>query len=273
MKISLLGFSNTQNIGDNIQTLAVAQHIGQSYDLVDRDFLSDYVGEPCAVVLNGWFSHEPQNWPPSPDITPIFFGFHMTAKTAEIYKQHINYFKKYEPIGCRDQATAEVIRSWGVGAYVSGCATMTFPRRQRKPEDPKLILVDQTRRHFPREQRRGHVQINHQVAPYISSSTKFDMARQLIDYYRDNAGVVVTSRIHCAMPCAAMGIPVLYTGVREGRTEIIDMMGIVSVKTRRFPKTDLKKLRVQAVDFEDKKAQIVADLRSKLQMCGVSLSG
>ena len=43
MNVALLKYSNTDNIGDDIQTLAVAQHINQKYALVDRDFLHRYV--------------------------------------------------------------------------------------------------------------------------------------------------------------------------------------------------------------------------------------
>src|SRR5690606_3529899 len=118
-----------------------------------------------------------------------------------------------------------------------------------EPRDPKFVLVDQPRKHFPRHQRRVRVEISHVVDPYLSNDTKFTMAQELLDYYREEAGLVVTSRIHCAMPCAAMGIPVVYTGVREGRTEVIDLLGIPSIRTRFFPKTDIKNLNIQPVDF------------------------
>src|SRR5690606_24210023 len=113
----------------------------------------------------------------------------------------------------------------------------------------------------------------HVTPPYLSTATRFATAKELLKYYRDEAGLVITSRIHCAMPCAAMGIPVVYTGVREGRTRVIDLLGIPSITTRKFPKTSLKKLGVQALDFEDRKAQIVADLRGKLSAHGIKTCG
>lgn len=269
LKIALLTFSNTTNIGDNIQTLAVAQHIDQDFDYVDRDFLSQYDGEPCAVVMNGWFSHEPQNWPPSEKVLPVFFGFHMTPETAAHYEAHKDYFKKYEPIGCRDQATADYMQSWGIDSYVSGCATMTFPKRLKEPEQPLLMLVDQTDKHFLREERRGYISISQVVPPYMSADTKFRIARELLDYYKNHAGAVITSRIHCAMPCAAMGVPVVYTGIREGRTAVVNTIGIRNVSTRRFPRTRLASLNLKVIDFEEKKREIINDLHSRLQKLGV----
>jgi hypothetical protein len=271
LKVALLDYSNATNIGDNIQTLAVAQHIDQDYDLVDRDFLNLYEGDPVLVVMNGWFTHLPKNWPPAPAITPLFFGFHMTQRTFPVFEQYADYFRKFAPIGCRDEATAEKFRSWGVESYVSGCATMTFPAREKEPEQPKLILVDQPFKHFLSKERRGYVSITHELQPYMSSMVKMQAAKELLGFYRDNAGMVVTSRIHCAMPCAAMGIPVVYSGVREDRTAVVDMIGIRTVETRRFPRTRLADLRTAKPNFDGVKRRIIEDLHARLVAHGVKV--
>ncbi|MDH6231054.1 hypothetical protein M2281_001626 [Mesorhizobium soli] len=272
MKISLLTYSNSNNIGDNIQTIAVSKHIDQRYDLVDRDFINSYNGEPCVVVMNGWFTHEPRNWPPAPGITPVFFGFHLIPELAAEFEKHKAYFERFAPIGCRDQATADMIKSWGVEAYVSGCATMTFKTRSKEPDDPKIIFVDHTRRDFHRGQRKGCIELAHEAPFYISGSTaKFAIAGELLNYYRQNAGLVVTSRIHCAMPCAAMGIPVVYTGKRDGRTAIIDMIGIPTVKIRHFPRTKITSLPAQKPSFEDVKRRVTSDLHARLSSHGVKV--
>ncbi|GLS39031.1 hypothetical protein GCM10010869_46280 [Mesorhizobium tianshanense] len=271
MNIALLNYSNTANIGDNIQTLAVAQHIDQEYSLVDRDFLHRYDGEPCVVVMNGWFTHEPQNWPPAPAITPIFFGFHLTPKVAPGFEKHKAYFERFAPIGCRDQATADIIKSWGVDAYMSGCATMTFPARKNEPAEPKVILVDQKQRHFARSERKQASQIGHIMPFPIASEVRFEAAKNLLDFYRLNAGLVVTSRIHSAMPCAAMGIPVVYTGRRDGRTAIIDMIGIPSVRTKLFPRTRIEGFPVRQPAFDDVKKRITSDLHARLEAHGVKV--
>lgn len=113
MKLALFKYSNSTNIGDNIQTLAVAQHINQEYSYIDRDYLNEYDGDKVIVVMNGWFSHIPSNWPPSPKITPIFFGFHMSKSASREFKKYTDYFAKHAPIGCRDESTAKEIASWG----------------------------------------------------------------------------------------------------------------------------------------------------------------
>ncbi len=255
MRVAVLDYSNTDNIGDNIQSLAVAQHLDQEYSYADRDFLNRFTGDPVAVVMNGWFTHEPENWPPSPSIVPIFFGFHLVPAVYEVVAKRKDYLAQFAPIGCRDEATAEVIRSWGIDAYVSGCATMTFPTRSREPRERRLILVDQKRRELTREGRQGAVSVSHMVPSYYSSQLKFAVAKELLNFYRDFAGQVVTTRIHCAMPCTAMGIPVVYAGVQEGRTEVIKMIGVPTVTVRRFPRMNLSKLPFKRPSFEGIKAK------------------
>lgn len=128
-KFAVFRYDFSDNVGDNIQSLAVSQHVEKVDMFIDRDSLSSYEGEECVVVMNGWFSHRVGNWPPSAAIHPIFFGFHMTTAAMDAYKKHVAYFKKHEPIGCRDPETAKVLREWGIESYVSGCATMTFAKR------------------------------------------------------------------------------------------------------------------------------------------------
>lgn len=270
MKLSLLSFSNTTNIGDNIQSVAVAQHVNQEYGYVDRDFLNSYDAEPCAVVMNGWFSHEPRNWPPAEAITPIFFGFHMTPDTARFYEQHKDYFKRFEPIGCRDNATADFFNSWGVKTYVSGCATMTFPTRTEAPQDPLVVFVDQDPKQFSGKSGIRRNFVSHEFPNYTSNGLKFSAARELLDYYKEKASLVITSRIHCAIPCAAMGIPVLYTGIIEGRTKIIREIGIPEMSLNFLLRPKLPLLNILPVNYEDKKKEIIVNLKLELNRRGIN---
>lgn len=52
--------------------------------------------------------------------------------------------------------------------------------------------------------------IRHEIPDsFDSDSSKFAYARELLDYYA-NARYVITSRIHCALPCLALDTPVMY---------------------------------------------------------------
>lgn len=282
MQFAVLGYNNTKNIGDSIQSVAVLQHVDQDYIIVDRDNLKEYDGDSCVVVMNGWFSHQPQNWPPSNKIKPIFFGFHMTPFAAEFYKNHIEYFKAHEPIGCRDLGTAETLLSWGVDAYVSGCATMTFPERATAPVEPKDIVVDIDPFIFGREDRRRLLSLTQECfIDYTSDMIRNQTASDLLKFYKENVGAVVTSRIHCAMPCFAMGIPVVYCGVKEYRTKLIDDIGVPSINFPKFWHYGLKLPKYKRLKFSDlpfvkpnydeKKNTIACNLRRLLQLHGVAL--
>lgn len=75
MKIAAFKYSypdhEPANIGDSIQTLAVVQHLPRVDVYLDRDRLDTSDGDPCVVVMQGWFSHRPAAWPTSPKIMPI----------------------------------------------------------------------------------------------------------------------------------------------------------------------------------------------------------
>jgi hypothetical protein len=44
--------------------------------------------------------------------------------------------------------------------------------------------------------------------------------------YKEQASLVITNRLHTALPCMAMGIPVVFFGSRaDGRTSIINDIG------------------------------------------------
>src|SRR5690606_5637430 len=90
--------------------------------------LADYKGEPIKLIMNGWFTHNHHNWVPAENIDPLFVSFHMnnTAAPFMLSEKGIAYLKKHEPIGCRDQFTADTLKAKGIDAYFSGCLTLTL---------------------------------------------------------------------------------------------------------------------------------------------------
>lgn len=69
MKIGALSW-NSNNIGDDIQSIAVMQHLPPVDVFLNRDHLNSYDGPKTLLVTNGWFLAEIENWPPSPSIKP-----------------------------------------------------------------------------------------------------------------------------------------------------------------------------------------------------------
>lgn len=64
VKYGLLTY-RTENIGDEIQSIAARQFLPRVDVYVERDSLNNVVSdEKIKLIMNGWFTHKPENWPP-----------------------------------------------------------------------------------------------------------------------------------------------------------------------------------------------------------------
>lgn len=167
------------------------------------------------TVMNGWFLHQTTNWPPSPMINPVFVSFHLTdwndTTRRVLNPKGVGYLKNYEPIGCRDQHTADLLKSHGIEAYNSKCLTLTFERRHSAPKLGVTALVDvESDMPIPGSILKNSIRMTHKIEKVYSETTKMQLARELLEFYRTKVSRVITTRLHCALPCVAMGIPVVF---------------------------------------------------------------
>lgn len=219
------------NLGDIAQELVI-EYIYKKMGIPDRDIceiqmeeIGNYQGEEVILPINGYFrySREFPAFPTSPKIKPVFLAIYCTSS---LYLKHADYWKKYGPIGCRDEATAKAMQKRGYDAFLAGCMTVLFPRRTKTPGDPCVFLVDahpSVEKYIPVELKEHLVRITHDVPvdPHMDKAETAhrcaELARRLFDRYRDEATLVITSRLHCAVPCIAMGIPTVL--VKDGFDE------------------------------------------------------
>lgn len=268
MKTALLSVSTQDgiNIGDYIQALASAQFVGKNSLFIERERLDKYDGDDVIMIMNGWYMHNPEHWPPSSKIHPLFVAFHLNDLVDKVLlgEESVNYFKKHEPIGCRDKKTADKLIQHGVKAYFSGCMTLTLGYKYNTNEntgkvfftDPPIVfshkvdriiytllllvkfkskyriykkwhgkdkfswkyLSEVSRfyhvygRLFSKEMLLKAEYIQQQAAFYHKFKTPGKMmaeAERLVEEYA-KAACVVTSRIHCALPCLGLGTPVIF---------------------------------------------------------------
>jgi hypothetical protein len=156
---------------------------------------------------------------------PIFVGFHVAPERQGLIAGHAQYLKRFEPIGARDKGTAEFLNSLGVRAEVTYCLSLTFPSRMKAPANGKVIIVDANEIDIPRALRRRAVRLGH-IIEGMRDATKLQYARDLIEFYRDTASLVITTRLHCALPCIGMGIPVVFFGdPADYRTRVVSEIG------------------------------------------------
>ena len=246
-KYGLLSYRNTNNIGDEIQSIASNNFLMQVNELIERDKISKYKGEKVKLILNGWFMNEPKNFPPSKNILPLFISFHIDPRCyKELLSQKcIEYYKKYQPIGCRDYTTKKVLEEKGVKCYFSGCLTLTLNKIGLEKNN-KILLVDVDKEiedKIPDKFKKDIINLTHYNDsdtiirfkkfiysselikkitnnPYIkkikrklltenkSSKEKFEEAENLLRMY-EQARFIITSRIHVALPCLALGTNVV----------------------------------------------------------------
>jgi hypothetical protein len=267
MKNGLLIYNSARrliNIGDYIQSLAALQFLGKADYLINREQLNQFDKEDVKLIMNGWFTSEPENWPPSDKIHPLFVAFHINslAKNKILSEEGVDYLKKHEPIGCRDEDTTKILRSKGINAYFSGCLTLTLGERYLSEiRNDSIYIVDafsssnksfstvltmigilfrkfttirkiaikkhgkislqaiiktisfyrEYSKHFTDDLLLRAEYIKHLIAEekFGSEEEKFEYARKLVNNYA-NARLVITSRIHCALPCLALETPVIF---------------------------------------------------------------
>ncbi|MBQ8149175.1 MAG: polysaccharide pyruvyl transferase family protein [Clostridia bacterium] len=231
MKYGIVVYKETANIGDDIQCVAAEQFLPQVDVELDREFLHEVESdEPIACIMNGWWLHRKWNWPPANCLRPLFVAYHYADyEKAQFYGHYLKnqfidnglgmeYFKAWGPVGCRDSNTHELMQKLGIDSWFSGCMTLTLPQMEKIPQEKKYIcFVDlNPRAAQPLMEKAADEGIEvrtmtHAITPYapeVPWSERSAKAKELLTIYQ-NATCVVTSRLHCALPCLALGTPVL----------------------------------------------------------------
>lgn len=263
------------NIGDYIQSLAAKQYLPRVDHFVSRDQLSDFNKTRVKMIMNGWYMRDPAKWPPSDLIDPLFISVHINSgvKDRMLNDAGINYFKHLgKRIGCRDIYTVDLLQSKGIDAYYTGCLTTTLDLKYKTDKrSDSIYIVDPfyynpswekllaCKSNFAKGILSGEIlkvgvkqKLMHAIfkkdllkkAEYIkhwydkedhSEEERFVLADQLLKKYAA-AKLVITSRIHCALPCLALGTPVIFlnygldSDVSICRLNgIIDLFNVISI--------------------------------------------
>ncbi len=236
-KVAVVAYARSSNLGDDIQTLSVLKCLPSNVEVVpvDREDLASFSStEPVKCIINGWFMDDPRQWPPSPSLRPLFIGFH--AATDEVLCPTLAaYYRQFEPIGCRDHVTVERFRLLGVEAYFSGCPTLTLRRLPalRKPGTVVVVDADRVTCDWHTSDTRsllaeflpllGKAKVSyrtHRIPFWMGSWPALKLLlglRRIRDY--SCASLVITNRLHVALPCLALGTACafLHQDMSQGR--------------------------------------------------------
>lgn len=167
---------DTENLGDDIQTIAVMdimQDLKLQYSFVNRDLINGYFFNPLKnnyIIFNGWFTngygldgyyntsddykHLIQvTWPPKGNFKSVLYSFHISewgprenrgVHPSFLYDS-VDFYKSGGTVGCRDTHTLNILKSLDVDAYFSGCITLSFDKNKYYKENSphnEVLFVD-----------------------------------------------------------------------------------------------------------------------------------
>lgn len=226
MKYGLIVFEDSFNLGDDIQSYAAEQFLPHTDYVVDREDLDAFYtesGERAAVILGGWFLYHHLNWPPSPFIKPLPVSMHFDTFYSRVAGEKLTrnfvledygaaWLIENGPVGCRDHNTKELLEKYGIPGYFSGCLTLTIEPFQGVNNHGEICLVDvpeDVAVFIRKNAGQGVKELTHAVK---LSALEWGQRRRLVaERLRlyQGASLVVTTRLHAALPCLALGVPVL----------------------------------------------------------------
>lgn len=250
-RFGLLSYPGVANLGDAIQSLAAKRFLSRVDVRIVRERIADEPdGDgPVRLIANGWFMHDPKQWPPHPAIEPLLISMHFAANDFGRFQRlrprpidrllagaGADYLRARGPVGARDAFSAEELSKRGIPNYLSGCLTLTLQPRALPRADfivacdlPPLELS-----HLQRSTARRVVAVSHTGKPHRDPIAQEAEAEEMLSLYA-SAAAVVTSRVHAALPCLALGTPVLLVQQARAERRISDIAGLVhSVHARDF---------------------------------------
>lgn len=222
-----VAYTRVANSGDEMQGFSGLQFLPYLSDFVDRDY-----GLPNTpanhLFANAWWGF-PSSFPPPPSLKAIWFSVHMSAEFTKVtVPGNIEYFQRYAlevgPIGARDDPTLAFLQTLGLPSYRSSCFTqMLRPNgniyKENVSERDLIMLVDVDPSLLPHEiVARGkafRAELN--ASSMFNRQARLDHAKDLHHHYWTKAKVVITSRIHSALPASANGVPIIFVEQSEDR--------------------------------------------------------
>lgn len=223
--------------------------------------------------MQGWFSHrESHTFFANKNILPIYIGYHLEPYKVEDLLYLLRYIPNYfqnKTIGCRDKDTKAIFESLNIPAYLSRCLTLTYPQVEQKNPDTIFFvdIYDCYLKYIPQEFYQGKYEkvtqrgcdTGFSNSYYMGTSEKyyFDKATKQLDEYKDRAKLVITTCLHCAAPCIAMGIPVIVFCYNDDKSRYTALDGIVPIYTMEDLKNDKVNWNPTKINIEDLKQYMI----------------
>lgn len=232
----VIGYS-TDNIGDDIQSVASLRFLPSVDRVINRERLYRYDGPRTKMILNAFYMDSPKHFPPSDKIDPLLISMHVTpSKRKGLLKTSKRYLIDHGPVGCRDMTTLKWLEENDVPAYFSGCLTSTLLSNSEIEKQDYILATDLPDNvvGYMREKADCPVyELSHDFKPIFSMCTRIEAAKIFL-YLYNSARCVVSRRLHVSLPSQAMGTPSLlldidlerFAGRYDGLKEHINSMSV-----------------------------------------------
>lgn len=209
---------NINNLGDHVQVWTIDylySLIGVKKEeivYIDINDLKTYDGIPVVLPVSlPLINHSEHGMADmfSKKIKPVFFG--ITTPRTELLVEEINFYKKHEPIGCRDEQAYNTMSKYGIKAYLGGCLTIALPRRKKDLNMQKKVFIvdppENFKKFIPKDILKDAILDTHIYYDYMEDPSL--RAIQQYKKYKNEAALVITGLLHASIPCLAFGIPVV----------------------------------------------------------------
>ena len=210
MKTALYTYS-TPNIGDDFQSYVMAQVLGPPEIWINRDRAAAYQGEACRLIANAFMTQE--SFPIAPQIQPKFVAIHLGGMEKPIDPKKLQYFEENAaqegPIGCRDWDTFRYLDRLQVPCYFAGCPSVLCEPMPGVETEEFILFIDVNPQMFGHLQGQDAVLWHTQRVVDHRSSARQELCRARHELF-SAARLIVTSKIHVALPCLGIGKPVIF---------------------------------------------------------------
>lgn len=212
------------NIGDVLQGMVAKPFLPNGSRVVDREDLASIdPRQESFLIANGWYMHSFERFPPPGNVKPLYIAVHVADSALLRDPMVREHFRANGPVGCRDHKTLKLFLGWGIPAYYSGCLTVTTEARApiNTAGSGECLLVDNVDHPVPEDVKRkleellGHelTRVSHDPPDTSGTLDEYDLKataqmEALLERYC-RARVVITTKIHCALPCLGMGANVV----------------------------------------------------------------
>ena len=193
--------------------------------------------------MNGWHYLHVGNQYLSTHIDPIFISYHLN-KNKKLSSIFIDSLKNHSPIGCRDIKTRDILQKYGINSYFSSCLTTTLDIDFAIDENKRtneIIFIDYKFGNYPQADKfisslnaYNFNNISHTYHHFnikLNHIERFRLAKSLLNRYA-RAKLIITTRIHGALPCLAFNTPVIFINKKydhqrfTGLYELLNTIGI-----------------------------------------------